>query len=346
MKKQNPKNPAAKPAKTPKPPLPPNAWESFSRTLPEPEAIIAEALAIIHAVDAAAKPPFSLPSIPPALAGAVRPLLAAARLPAGALPPTVARLAARLEEWDRRMGDDSATDAVCESVDELDRREFRLDPNAYRRAELARVSARVTADALRAFRRLSPEAARAASEEARPRFADAGAAVLEYLAAPLPGMDAEEVFLSRIEDALAALADAVRNPATPAASPSNPADAETVARIEEKVEALGAPVSALVEERRAADARDAAVEEQFKSEAFETWAGGFNFATPGGPETRWAKFVAFCGGESGRAFRGVERTMGQEDFERRCQNMMRNLRRRGGLEDVAPFEKLRAFFLR
>ena len=240
MKKQNPKKPAAKPAKTPKPPLPPNAWESFSRTLPEPEAIIAEALAIIHAVDAAAKPPFSLPSIPPALAGAVRPLLAAARLPAGALPPTVARLAALLEEWDRRMCDDSATDAVFESFDELDRREFRLDPNAYRRAELARVSARVTADALRAFRRLSPEAARAAAEEARPRFADAGAAVLEYLAAPLPGMDAEEVFLPRIEDALAALADAARNPATPAAPPSNPADAETVARIEEKVDELAA----------------------------------------------------------------------------------------------------------
>ena len=237
MKKQNPKKPAAKPAKTPKPPLPPNAWESFSRTLPEPEAIIAEALAIIHAVDAAAKPPFSLPSIPPALAGAVRPLLAAARLPAGALPPTVARLAALLEEWDRRMCDDSATDAVFESFDELDRREFRLDPNAYRRAELARVSARVTADALQVLRPLSPKAARAAAEEARPRFADVGAAVMEYLAAPLPGMDAEEVFLSRIEDALAALADAARKPATPAASPSNPADAETVARIEAKVEA-------------------------------------------------------------------------------------------------------------
>lgn len=105
----------------------------------------------------------------------------------------------------------------------------------------------------------------------------------------------------------------------------------TRAAVEEvgaKVEAVGAPVSALVEERRAADARDAAVEEQFKSEAFETWAGGFNFHTPGGPETRWAKFVAFCGGESGRAFRPVPRMMGAEDFERRCQNRMKKLRRR------------------
>ena len=101
----------------------------------------------------------------------------------------------------------------------------------------------------------------------------------------------------------------------------------TRAAVEEvgaKVEAVGAPVSALVEERETADA---AVEEQFKSEAFETWAGGFNFATPGGPETRWAKFVTFCGGEDGRAFRHVLRMMGAEDFERRCQNRMRKLRR-------------------
>ena len=59
-------------------------------------------------------------------------------------------------------------------------------------------------------------------------------------------MDADEdtasprVFLSRIEDALAALADAARNPATPPASPSNAADVETVARIEAKVDELAA----------------------------------------------------------------------------------------------------------
>lgn len=93
------------------------------------------------------------------------------------------------------------------------------------------------------------------------------------------------------------------------------------------VRAVGSPVSALVEERKAADDADDAVIEVFKREAFETWACAFNFATPGGPETRWAKFNAFCGGESGRAFRLVPRMMGAEEFERLCQNKMRNIRR-------------------
>lgn len=243
MKTKTPKKPAAKPAKTPKPTPAPR----IVRHEPEPErAEVAAARAIVQAVDeaearamlAGGPRPFALPPVPADFAAAVRPLLAAARLPAGSLPPTVARFAALVEEWERTSGP-----VAWEAWRELCRREFGRNWDAYRRAELARVSARVTADALRAFRRLSPDAARAAAEEARPRFADTGAAVLEYLAAPLPGMDADEdtasprVFLSRIEDALAALADAARNPATPAASPSNAADAETVARIEAKVEA-------------------------------------------------------------------------------------------------------------
>ena len=217
-----------------------------------PAATVARA--IIQAVDeaearavlAGGPQPFALAPVPADFAAAVRPLLVAARLPAGALDPQVGRFAALVEEWDRVF---DKTPLPCDPAAawrELGRRELGRDWDAYRRAELARVSARVTADALRAFRRLSPDAARAAAEEARPRFADAGAAVLEYLAAPLPGMDADEdtasprVFLSRIEDALAALADAARNPATPPASPSNAADAETVARIEAKVDELAA----------------------------------------------------------------------------------------------------------
>lgn len=236
MKTKPPKKPAAKPAKTPKPTPAPR----IVRHEPEPErAEVAAARAIIQAVDeaearamlAGGSWPFALPPVPADFAAAVRPLLAAARLPAGSLPPTVARFAALVEEWER-----TSSPVAWEAWRKLCRREFGWDWDAYRRAELARVSARVTADALQVLRRLSPKAARAAAEETRPRFADAGAAVLEYLAAPLPGMDADEdtasprVFLSRIEDALAALADAARNPATPPASRSNAADAETVAR--------------------------------------------------------------------------------------------------------------------
>lgn len=103
--------------------------------------------------------------------------------------------------------------------------------------------------------------------------------------------------------------------------------AQEARRTREAVEQQGAAVSALIEEQKAAAAADAAISETLKAEAFQEWARSFNFATPGGAAARWAKFVTFCQGESGRAYRDVWRTMGQDDFERRCQNMMRNLRR-------------------
>lgn len=210
-----------------------------------PAATVARA--IIQAVDeaetravlAGGPQPFALAPVPADFAAAVRPLLVAARLPAGALDPQVGRFAALVEEWDRVF---DKTPLPCDPAAawrELGRRELGRDWNAYRRAELARISARLAAKALRELRRLSPEAARAAAEAARPRFADAGAAVLEYLAAPLPGVDADEdtasprVFVALLDDALDALAECAQNPppvaverATPAASPSNAADAD------------------------------------------------------------------------------------------------------------------------
>ena len=90
---------------------------------------------------------------------------------------------------------------------------------------------------------------------------------------------------------------------------------------------IGAPVAALVDERRNADADNDAVRETTKRDAFEAWANGFSFATPGGPEKRWASFVMFCGGEKGAAYRGVPGILKAEEFEHLCQNKMRNLRR-------------------
>lgn len=209
-----------------------------------PAATVARA--IIQAVDeaetravlAGGPQPFALAPVPADFAAAVRPLLFAARLPAGALDPQVGRFAALVEEWDRVF---DKTPLPCDPAAawrELGRRELRRDWNAYRRAELARISARLAAKALRELRRLSPEAARAAAEEARPRFADAGAAVLEYLAAPLPGVDADEdtasprEFVALLDDALDALAECAQNPppvagehATPTAGSSNSATA-------------------------------------------------------------------------------------------------------------------------
>lgn len=314
-----------------------------------PAATVARA--IIQAVDeaetravlAGGPQPFALAPVPADFAAAVRPLLFAARLPAGALDPQVGRFAALVEEWDRVF---DKTPLPCDPAAawrELGRRELRRDWNAYRRAELARISARLAAKALRELRRLSPEAARAAAEEARPRFADAGAAVLEYLAAPLPGVDADEdtasprVFVALLDDALDALAECARNPPLVAGEPATPTAAavrELGAKVEaaaaatrEAVRAVGAPVSALVEERRNADADDAAVRETQKREAFEAWAHGFDFATPGGASARRASFVMFCGGKEGAAYRGVPRMLNAEEFERLCQNKMRNLRR-------------------
>lgn len=86
---------------------------------------------------------------------------------------------------------------------------------------------------------------------------------------------------------------------------------------------IGAPVAALVAERQNADAADAAAKEDLKQDAFEEWAGGVNLQL--GAKGRWGSFVRFCREQP--SYSRVPDEMGEKDFERRCQNLMRKQRR-------------------
>ena len=313
-----------------------------------------------------AAPPVVLPALPPNCAAALVPLLAAAALdlPNARREGNAARFVALLDEWEAfaatpeaqvettvvENGAEYSTGETPASraFDALEAGPFREDPRAYYAAEVAQLSRRAILAARRVLEPLDAAAAAAVCSACARLFDALGPLVREYREAwPYEGRlpfgplnfrhDLRLKISARLDDALAALAECARNPPPVAGEPATPtADAvrELGAKVEaaaaatrEAVRAVGAPVSALVEERRNADADDVAVRETQKREAFEAWAHGFDFATPGGASARRASFVMFCGGKEGAAYCGVPRILNAEEFERLCQNKMRNLRR-------------------
>ena len=309
-----------------------------------------------------AAPPVVLPALPPNCAAALVPLLAAAALdlPNARREGNAARFVALLDEWEAfaatpeaqvetTVAIDGAEYSTGETpasraFDALEAGPFREDPRAYYAAEVAQLSRRAILAARRVLEPLDAAAAAAVCSACARLFDALGPLVREYREA-WPYEEGRLTFRhdlllkisARLDDALAALAECARNPPPVAGEPATPTAAavrELGAKVEaaaaatrEAVRAVGAPVSALVEERRNADADDAAVRETQKREAFEAWAHGFDFATPGGASARRASFVMFCVGKEGAAYCGVPRLLNAEEFERLCQNKMRNLRR-------------------
>lgn len=175
--------------------------------------------------------PVELPTPPPALAGAVRSLLAAARLdpPGGTVRDTLAGCFVRLlDEWERKAAaadwpeyaDALAADRVTASnaaadlaargenpaallshgsPDEwarqaLEQVAFSRAWRSYRLAQVARLSREAIHRAVAALADLSPDAVREAAQRTQARFALAGEEMRDYRGTPLPpaGADFDE----------------------------------------------------------------------------------------------------------------------------------------------------------
>ena len=175
--------------------------------------------------------PVELPTPPPALAGAVRSLLAAARLdpPGGTVRDTLAGCFVRLlDEWERKAAaadwpeyaDALAADCVTASnaaadlaargenpaallshgsPDEwarqaLEQVAFSRAWRSYRLAQVARLSREAIHRAVAALADLSPDAVREAAQRTQARFALAGEEMRYYRGTPLPpaGADFDE----------------------------------------------------------------------------------------------------------------------------------------------------------
>ena len=223
MKTKTPKKPAAKPAKIPKPtPAPVEAPAN-----PPP-------------------PPMAQPQLPPDRIAAVRPLLDAVRFldePGAPVPEAVARFVRWMDEWEARKPEWDAADAALRAdCPEDDPQacpppdtawcEWRIieetagphDWKSYRCALVSRLTRETIRRALAALAGLSPAAAQAAADSARPYFALAGVEAAAYHAIPLPlgewgdeaGNARFEILRGRIDDALARLAARAKNPPPPA----------------------------------------------------------------------------------------------------------------------------------